>query len=264
MSKNRKIEKLLDRAERGELAAAKEFYAEMLEAEVWVPLRPGFAKMTEEEAKDIKSLERFALVDFQRRRILPIFTSRIAFLAWTEEQEIEAIEKGFRSLLWILGEEIWVHLNPGQEVGKEFSPWELEALKGGKEGIPDLVEELLSEQQAVEIEVDAGSSQFPVLKKKIATVLEAYPQVSEAFLISFKRHEADDPIPLFGLRQTGLRDDALKSIEQEVRTMTEFSAEAKMPAEFISDIDQRSNPHAVLFDGATPFYIAQQPLPEKS
>ncbi|MCB0347034.1 MAG: SseB family protein [Bdellovibrionales bacterium] len=257
------LEQLLDEAERNVLGSAKEFYLRLLESEVLIPLRPGFAKMTEEEAKEIKTLERFAIVDFQQKRILPVFSHKEAFIEWTQQQEIEAIAKSFKSLVWIIGEEIWVHLNPGQEVGKEFSPWEIESLKDGREGVDDLVAELMSEHQAIEIEVDSGSSQFAALKKKIATILEAYPEVTEAFLISFKKDEADDPIPLFGMRQNGLSDKALKTIEQEVRTMTEFSAEAQMPAEFISNIDKRTNPHAVLFDDATPFYIKQQSLPER-
>lgn len=263
MSSEKSLEQLLDEAERNVLGAAKEFYLTLLETDVLVPLRPGFAAMTEEEAKEIKTLERFALVDFQQKRILPIFSTENAFLEWAQQQEIEAVYKSFKSLVWVVGEEVWLHLNPGQEVGKEFSPWEIESLKDGREGVDDLVAELMSEHQAIEIEVDSGSSQFAGLKKKIATILEAYPQVKEAFLISFKKNEEDDPIPLFGMRQDGLSDEALKTIEQEVRTMTEFSAEATMPAEFISNIDKRTNPHAVLFDDATPFYIAQLPLPER-
>ena len=45
------LEQLLDEAERNVLGSANEFYLRLLESEVLIPLRPGFAKMNEEETK---------------------------------------------------------------------------------------------------------------------------------------------------------------------------------------------------------------------
>jgi hypothetical protein len=253
-NKEEPLEVLLDLAERGDVAAMRGFYELALETDVFIPLLPGLIQGGEGE--DLLTEERLMIVEHADKKIVPIFTKREYVSEWGADQENTAFKR-IKALMRIVGDEIWLYLNPGQEVGKEFSPWELEKLReGGAHAVSDIVAEL-SAEFSVELEVDHGTEQFPSLKKKLVTLLEIYPEIQEAFLISFKQDEGDPSTPLFGMRHLGLSEEREKTIVDEISIMAKHDKETKMPIEIVVDLDDASSPNSGVFEGAMPFYIKQ-------
>ncbi|MCB0358159.1 MAG: hypothetical protein KDD44_00930, partial [Bdellovibrionales bacterium] len=97
--------------------------------------------------------------------------------------------------------------------------------------------------------------------KRIATMLEVYPEIEEAFLISFKAPEESTWTPLFGLLQSGLDTVQLQSVEEEVRVMSDHSGETSRPIQIVPDLANSNSPNRRLFEDATPFYIRLRELP---
>lgn len=75
------------------------------------------------------------------RVIVPVFLSADDLYEWSDQlPNIEEIEG--RKLIERMPEQWWICLNPGQELEKEFSPWEINQLKAGPAAIDAIIEEI--------------------------------------------------------------------------------------------------------------------------
>ena len=137
----RDLEHLLDLAERGDNEAIKEFYQKVLETELFIPLKPGFYGPENE----VLTQERFMVVEQANKKVIPVFTKHEYLVHWGAHPENSA-EKTFKALMRIITDDVWIYLNPNQEVGKEFSPWELEKLReDGANAVAEIMAELEAE-----------------------------------------------------------------------------------------------------------------------
>jgi len=255
------IAELMDRAQRGDREAVLGFYRALLDLTVFIPIQQVTTPDGGEDLKTnpTKTGERYYVSELDGKYIVPIFSRKDSISVWAE-QDVPSVEKEFKTLLWSLREDVWLHLNPGQDVGKEISPWELERLKSG----PDAIEEILSELPIAasdEVEVESRSSLFPELKKRITTVLEVYPQIDEAFLILVKSTSQTNESLLLGLKQHELTEAQIKSIDQEVSSFAHYQSEGPQIASVVADLAVASSPATALVVDAKPFYIAQKPYP---
>ncbi len=247
MGKTSKLTKSLQAAADGLPGAVDDFYKNLLSSVVFVPLGegPGNCLVVEHEGSEL----------------IPIFSEEEFLKHWTEEQ-VRFEQKELKSLIWITGEEIWLYLNPSQEVGKEISPWEIERLRKGEEAIPELVADILGTGET-EIEIESGNQAFPELRKLLLDVMNVHETIEEAFLISIKRQDSEVSEPLLGISHRGMKPDKLQNLREELHALSETELPMGVDLTLVDDLGIDGSPNRVLFEDAVPFYF-QKNLPGKS
>ena len=189
--------------------------------------------------------------------MLPIFSDELYLQDWLgEEAPFEKVR--FASLIWEVEKETWMHLNPGQEVGKEISPWEIELLKQGPDAVPEIAAEISGVSEDIEVRSDPDL--FPDLKRQLRPVLELFAEIEEAFLVSVTSPEMGEGCPILGLRHKGLDTKKLDYLNGELRTIVEQHFDTDKDLVFVKDIDNKKDPNVIFFREVTPFYIAQKKL----
>lgn len=260
MSESSNLIELLDHASLGKADRIREFLKELLKSQVFIPLSPKTkndlepfeVKIGENTAEALGYLH----VEHEGRKLIPIFSEQAFLNAWSPKAELASVKKEFAKLLLGIGSESWIHLNPGQNVGKEFSPWEIGLLKGGEEAIEELVNELCDVAD-LGVEVDIHN-QFPELQGQFRAVLEIYPELKEAFLIAMREGETAPWKPLLGIKRNELKKSKLKYIQEEFKNIAETVLPEKIDLIVVDDLENANSFHAKLFEGAKPFYIAQE------
>jgi hypothetical protein len=274
VTQNENLENLLAQACSGEKSAVRAFYECLFSADIIVPLKynpnspHGQSADSEIELKGPNAdpdqetkLGNILTVEFEGQRLLPIFTDKSHLDVWAEREIPHQVQK-FSSLIWLLGSDINVHLNPGQDFGKELSSWEIQKFKEGKEAISELVEEFISDQN-FDFDFIPETEKILDIKKKITTVVESYPEIEEAFIFELKQ-EGTVAAVFFGLNQKNLASEKINSIREEAEVFISESAGTFGELIFVADVNDREGFHYSLFQNALPFYIKQETLNKNS
>lgn len=244
------LSKLLNDAADEKVGAAESFFELLLDSEVYIPVQGQAEKNPaniEIGKAHVDSLG-YLTLDYEGNECLPIFTEESYLHHWAK-REIGVAKKDFKSLLWLLGDSLWLYIDPDQEIGKEITAWEVSMLKKGKEAIPDVVAALGDGEQSIDLEVDNDSDLYPELKRKLLPILELAKSLDEAFLISVKDDNSESKSAMLGLRYA--EDD--KTQKQFIRDELNF-----LEANIIVVDNLGSGPNDTLFEGARPFFIAQK------
>lgn len=248
----------LNRAE-----GVERFYLTLLDSTVWVPLKLGGSARGQPLVGEGQGhISEFLSVEAEGRQIIPIFSGEEFVDLWAEREQPKAA-KAFRSLLWLLSADVWLHLDPGQEFGKEISPWEISRLKEGINAVQELVSDAAEGRGSVELEISALTPEFDELKKTLREILEIYESVEEAFLIGVKEEDDSNLNPLLGLKLTELPPARREALCRELID----TAARTLPSRYLSvadDLGDQRSPNQQLFAGCRPFYIAQKQLPPKT
>lgn len=211
----------------------REFFDALLKSTVLVPVLSQESEGPQVVGQTSNCL---ALSTANEKSVLAIFSSEALAKAWASDRVLFE-EQEFARLLWLLGEEVWLHLNPGDEYGKEFSPWEIEQLRLGPEAIEDILQELDEEHEIF----DVRAVDDEPLKNRLRAILEAYTDVTEGFLIELQ--EGSKKKILLGLVDNDISEEKRKRLELEVEgivTGVLWGGGALQQA---------------IFSGATPFYM---------
>jgi len=246
--------------------AAERFFAALLKSHVFVPLRAGVANPKPAnpigEGKDHLEESGFATVDYEGTTTLPIFTEEPFVDQWIETST-NVSEQSFEKLLWLVGDETWLYINPSQDVGKEITPWEITQLRRGEGAIPDLVA-ALREDIDEEIIVETGSDQFDDLKVQLLPILQIYPDLTEAFLVTIRDSENGDPKPTLGVKYEGITEAKRVYIRAEIDNASQQHLPSNQQLFLIDDLGNPDSPNWKLFADAAPFYIAQKSIDKGS
>ncbi len=255
------LTRLLEDAAADKPGAAEAFFQQLLRAEVFVPVKPG----SQAEAHSGVSLPEvgegglsqfgFATVEYEGSECLPIFTEESFVTHWAEREQ-PSLRQSFKSLVWIVGKDAWLYLNPNQEVGKEITPWELETIReGGEEAVADLVA-ALSEEPLADIEVRSGNELFPGLRQSLVGAIEIHPEIEEAFLVAVKEGGSEHERPMVGIRYSKVVQAKRDYVKQEIEAIAkDFESEGAAYIFVIDDLGERTSPNHTLFEESTPFYI---------
>lgn len=236
------------------------FFSALLESSVYVPLQAGLqaprnlAKIGAGEDHIAKL--GFATVEYQGSVTLPIFTQEEFVSDWAEA-ETAVVEQQFQSLLWLLGEETWLYLNPAQEVGKEITPWEVEQLKKGASAVPELVAALNEELEEPDLIVTPADDAFPELKNKLLPILQIYPELAEAFLVTLQESAESDLKPALGIKYQGITEAKRVYLRSELENASKNYLAGHQQLFLVDDLDNAQSPNWKLFSESTPFYISQ-------
>ncbi|MDD2942884.1 MAG: SseB family protein [bacterium] len=265
MSNN--LERLLTEVAQGNIALAENFYRELLMSSVFVP--ESAQTQDKNESKPIlvgqtpENAQNWILVRAENIRYLPVFTCEEYGTDWASPSRLKFSYCSIKTLLWSLNPDTHIYLNPGQDIGKEFTPWEISQLKLGSEAIPELIAELAPLPDSG-IEVIKDPKRHEKLQRSLRGVLDIFPEIDEAFLLELAREERD-PQLLLALAMDNTSAELSQRIETAVRNLREDSFSANdLPLSIIFDIWNSASPHRQLFISAKPFYIRQIELQKMS
>lgn len=263
------LTKLLHDAADDRPGAVEAFFELLLRSKVYVPLRADVrAGETIARAQvpilgdsSIGELG-FLTVTHEGKETLPIFTEQ-SFVAEWAEREIPSEAKEFKSLIWLVGDDVSLYLNAAQDVGKELTPWEVVQLRRGVEAIPDLVE-ALGEDTDEEISVRPGDDVFPELVRAVRPILEIYAELREAFLAAVSDYEGADERPVIGIRYEKITDAKRVYVRSELEAISRDILPSHQRLMVLDDLGDKFSPNAGMFQGMTPFYFAQKAPPPSS
>lgn len=263
--KELKLAQLLMDAADEKPGASEAFYESLLESEVWVasisPKKPNNAEQVAIVGEGSADEQGIISIDYEGNECIPIFTQESFVHDWALRGVFTA-QKKFKNLIWTIGDETWMYLNPNQEVGKEITSWELGLLKqGGKDAIVDLAG-ALTEGGVPDIEVRSDSELYPKLKRKILPVLELCKNIEEAFMVAMKEDGTEDEKPMVGLRYSDKATSAEKSyIRDELKNVgVEMFADGRGTLLVVDDLGDANSSSENIFSDSTPFYIGAKEL----
>jgi len=237
------------------------FFRALLDSKVFVPLQPGLqAPKTLSKVgsgEDHIGKIGFATVEYQGSATLPIFTEE-SFVADWAEAETAVAEQEFQSLLWLLGEDTWLYLNPAQEVGKEITPWEIEQLKKGPTAVDELVAALNEETEEPDLIISPADNAFPEFKNKLLPILQIYPELQEAFLVGIQETNEGDIKPALGVKYAGITEAKRLYLRSELENASKNYLPGHQQLFLVDDLDNPQSSNWKLFQDATPFYIGQR------
>lgn len=164
------ILRLMEEACSGRREALESFYKTFLESDVYLIERASQGS-SPREPKYPNEFFRYLGVRGGDKTWLPIFTSEEAVIEWSTQPMNSITLKG-SEVLNVIPSDWWLALNPGTEVSKEFSPWEISTLKSGPEGIAAAAEDQMA---ALVVEQEYGPFELKE-KKNIAEALKEFGQ----------------------------------------------------------------------------------------
>lgn len=232
------------------------FFIDLLNYKVFIPVKAKLEKIqvTKIIGESNTASLPYLFLNSQDQTLLPIFSEEEFLVSWAE-REMATIEEKLTTLLWQLPPNTWLHLNPNQEIGKEFSPIEVELLKQGKKAIPDLIAIALEDEQE-DYEIELPSDNLLKLQPALIPVLELYPELTEAFLLSIKESSSNTARALVGLKYSSdIQAEQKNYIRSEIeRTAQEFLISPFTGVFIVDDLGNNKSPNQSLFLDFKPFY----------
>ncbi len=239
----------LKKASEGQEADIQEFFINLLNAKIFVPSVNSSSPTPTVGHTKTEEDTNYVFIDYEEARCVPIFSSEEFLLEWAEK-ELPFTEEPFSQFLWKMPHNTWAYLNPGQEIGKELSPWELELLKLG----PDSIEELIhgvKETEQEDFEIEDATEVLNQAKIPLENILEAYPTIEECFLLSLKEAETQSERALLGIRHNAELDlEKREQIRNEIASALKDLIPKPHSEAFIVDdlMDPNSMNHTLFLD----------------
>lgn len=244
------LDDLLEKAVLGGVEEARRFFEGVLESSVYVGLKGKAAESVALLGDGSFLLGSYMTVEDRGHKVLPVF-SRQEFVKDWSKTDVPTSSVKFKVLVDSAPRDLWIYLNPCQEFGKEFSPWEIVQLGLGKEAIDEIVAE---QEQDVggELEIERQPGGHEKLKERLKSVFEVYSGVKEAFLIEIYQDNRGQGNLVLGL--------GLDVIEKDKEKLLFAELQQSLPkgTRIAKDLMLEGSPNFRLFADVTPFYIQQE------
>ena len=144
---NSLIEDSILQASEGNREAIKNLLLGLLKGPIYVPNREQTLKLTHQPVYPAELTSILGVQD-NERVIVPVFSRSDFIKDWFEKELFYKCYSG-TSLFNILPDDWWLCINPGQEVEKDISPWEITKLKEGENSLPEILAEITSETDVI-------------------------------------------------------------------------------------------------------------------
>lgn len=220
---NKEIEESMSLASFGYEDAARRFFEAFLSGPLFVPERyqeRPIANLPEYENDFVNVL---GLQDGSRV-IVPVFTDPSYIETWCGNPLSYKSVNG-QKLFEMLPEEWWISVNPGSEIEKEISPWEVDLLRGGTSGIDAILAELFPREVTELLEVrPVRENEQRDLKLELAQFAASHPEIARLYmLIEIGRDidEEDVVTLLLGVQAEIRASDEADSLREEIKGMAE-------------------------------------------
>ncbi len=158
-----------------------------------------------------------AIEDSGQTRI-PVFSSDELVSNWsTLPLKIRSVQA--KVLLDLMPEDWWITLNPADQNSKDFSPWEIDRLRGGE--IDEIISEILSEHGIQALQVRSfDSNEITGLTDKLQELFASDKNTKEIFLAVETGENIEGTLTetlLAGFRFSELDPDELNPLREKLK-----------------------------------------------
>ena len=254
------LEQRLQTAALGSKQAARLFFESLLTFPLFVPERYQAQPLSNAPSYPNDFVSILGVQDRDRAAV-PAFTRKEHVLEWCGA-ELECKQLTGEELFALVPQGWWLVLNPGRDVEKEFSPWEIAELRNGTEGIAAVLEEIFAEDIIETLDVKPVSeSGCPALCAALRRAAEADSSISAIRLFREEGKDADgNPAAqiLIGVEAPTLDSPQLDALQEKIRAAAAPCQIGNDPFKVIVSRDMQNSPALGLFKDAPPLYRRKQ------
>jgi len=208
----RKMEQALD----GVPGGAKAFLEGFLQSTIFVPTRHQQHPLSDAPVYPNDLFELLALQD-KERVIIPAFTQVDMIKDWCGNDLLYR-KLQVQTLLERVPDEWWLVLNPGMQVEKEFSPWEIEQLRHGPDGVTEVLDDLEENAEQLEpADVAAVTTGYTGLRKGLREFFEKNQNISKIYLLRSLKDDNDSL--LIGIRVKSKDEQVVEELRDKCQRM---------------------------------------------
>ncbi|MBN8547749.1 MAG: SseB family protein [Deltaproteobacteria bacterium] len=250
------LERSLLPALEGDRTAAQAFFEAFLRDPLVVPERRQAQKMSDEPRYPNEFLNILG-VQAKERVLVPVFSRRDLIVEWCGSELATRSISG-AELLTLMPEEWWICLNPGAEIEKEISPWEIEQLKEGTAGIPAVLDEIYQDTIVEPLEVQAvNAEEYPSLQRELRIFAEKNSAICKMYLIRQSGKDAEEALInklLLGLEISAANEAEVDRIKAEAQNVSDRCQVGNDKVSVFTAISGQGDMSFGLFGKSTPFY----------
>jgi hypothetical protein len=180
---NQRLASSLGLAVEGSESHIRAFFEELLIGPLYVPHRLQHYPLTNQPTYPNEFMSILGIQDIERV-VVPCFTNPEHIVEWCGNALSYRSYTGSQ-LLELIPSDWWLVVGLGQDSSKELSPWELDTLKAGNEGISAIVHEHSLEEleSASTLDVQALSeSQLPKFMPKLVQFFDSNNAIAEIYI----------------------------------------------------------------------------------
>ena len=239
----------------GSIEAAQIFFERLFESTLVVPDRYQPQPLSNQPTYPNEFIHILGLQDSedQDKVVVPVFTSKELINEWCGN-ELQHKEFSCEKLATTIPEGWWMILNPGQEIAKEFSPWELEQLRGGTERIPVLLSELFPKDIVESIEVrEPKEDELTELKEALTAVGAEEGSIKALYLLIEEGLSEDEErisSILIGIEADCQSSAEMEDLKEKVKLVAEPTQIGGNPLKIYTGTDREESLMLGVFKGA--------------
>lgn len=252
----------------GSAEALNRFYQTLLDAEVVVPDRSNSDSLKGSEGVDYprSSIPWFAVKsktsDVEQgskpedRNIIPFFSSPTGIELWCGRPLNHSLIL-FKSFLQSVPEDWWLCLNPGSELEKEFSPWEIALLKQGIEALPEIIADWQDQRDHRSANVEPlAKEQYPLVVKCLEEFGSAEKKVRaiSALLETSQTEDGESRSILIGCEVSGANETELIELTDRLNNVLRLTTIGEDPFRVFTSSEDHPDPFFSIFNYIPPVF----------
>jgi len=226
LSTNVSLEHAFPNALLGVETAIISFFDAFLSGPLYVPERKQRAPLSNVPRYPNEFLNILGISE-RERTIVPVFSSAQKMNSWFGTPLAYRTLSG-QELLSLIPEGWWIAINSRDDFEKEISPWEIENLKEGRDGIPAVVAEILEAERGGTLNLaPVKDSEYLELRTSLTEFASRTKNIEEIFIAV----EEQDGSPLRIL--IGVQQGRNASTLEDVKQLVKKSLIGDLPSEII-------------------------------
>jgi len=247
------LDELMALAADGDRSSAEIFLSRFINEALFVVNRQQSAQLSDQPDYPNEFVSILAVKD-QDRAVIPVFTRSELIEDWCGSK-LEFRSLSGQRLLSIVPDDWWLSLNPGTELEKEFSPWEIIQLKGGPRNFAAIIEELYADEGPTQLTVEAfADGEFTNLISALTQATAQLPEVLKLYALKEGDKELGHTNILIGAlrnKTTPSRHDEILTILKSVADLAQIGAE---PVKVVVGDNLDQSPQLGIFKLLKPFF----------
>ena len=185
------LEQSMQEALAGSFEAGRRFFLAFLQGPIYVPERRQIHPLTEAPSYPNDFVNILGIQD-KERAVVPAF-SRLEHVEQWFGGNLECKTLSGLELIKLVPADWWICFNPGREVEKEISPWEIDQLRGGEEGIGAVLAEIFLTGPAQTLSVRTlRDNEHAAVRAALKSLADARPEISSIYLLIEEGRDADE------------------------------------------------------------------------
>jgi hypothetical protein len=247
------LESLLEQALTGDKEAIYQFYKRFLTSEFIVPERFQEAPLSN-SAKYPNDFFNLLGIQNKEKSIIPIFCNAEQIQDWCA-LNLNSKKITAEYLLNNTPEDWWLHLNPGAELNKEFSPWEIKKLLEGELGLNEIISDFGAyEDDSAPLLSNLKEDEYINLKNNLLSLASIESSISKITIAKATSQENKEEKILLAIFPTEEKDHKIsKELKDKFLDILRAALIGDLPYECLI-INKEDNLNRLLFANFAPLF----------